>query len=269
MLKKNAYSQNGEDGILDYIFRTLKIVNGKACEFGAWDGEHFSNARLLLDSGWQVLFIESNPLRHIELKKKFKENNNVKIDNRHIDLLGNNIDNILHELDYSKINFLSIDIDGLDYQIFSSMKANPSVICVEVNAGHHPSYEFEIPLEVAKNNVGQSLNLFDKVAKQKGYSLICYTGNAIYIKNEDLKDTDLVGINCQEAYKQFIDHLPRSDKFWLYYTNFGIFPPYYNFQNDILRKINKFDIFVGAIQYLLVTLNNLLKKLIFKPLPRI
>ena len=42
--KKNIYSQNGEDGILEEILKKLNIKkNGWCCEFGAWDGKHGSN----------------------------------------------------------------------------------------------------------------------------------------------------------------------------------------------------------------------------------
>lgn len=41
--KNNIYSQNGEDGIIQYIFDKLNIKNGNFIEFGAWDGKHLSN----------------------------------------------------------------------------------------------------------------------------------------------------------------------------------------------------------------------------------
>ena len=42
--KKNVYSQNGEDGILEEILKKLDLrKNGWCCEFGAWDGKRGSN----------------------------------------------------------------------------------------------------------------------------------------------------------------------------------------------------------------------------------
>ena len=42
--RKNYFSQNGEDGILAKLLKDLKIKNNiTACEFGAWDGKHYSN----------------------------------------------------------------------------------------------------------------------------------------------------------------------------------------------------------------------------------
>ena len=42
--KKNIYSQNGEDGILQELLKKLNLEkNGWCCEFGAWDGIYLCN----------------------------------------------------------------------------------------------------------------------------------------------------------------------------------------------------------------------------------
>ena len=42
--KKNLYSENGEDGIIQEILRRINFEqNGWCCEFGAWDGKVGSN----------------------------------------------------------------------------------------------------------------------------------------------------------------------------------------------------------------------------------
>ena len=41
--RKNYYSQNGEDGVIDFLFKKLKINSGVLVEIGAWDGIHLSN----------------------------------------------------------------------------------------------------------------------------------------------------------------------------------------------------------------------------------
>ena len=43
LFRRNVYSQNGEDGVLDEIFRRLSKNSGWFCEFGAWDGRYGSN----------------------------------------------------------------------------------------------------------------------------------------------------------------------------------------------------------------------------------
>ena len=41
--KKNVFSQNGEDGIIEELIKRLEIKNLEVCEFGAWDGKLYSN----------------------------------------------------------------------------------------------------------------------------------------------------------------------------------------------------------------------------------
>ena len=41
---RNAFSQNGEDGIIEEIFTRLDIQDGYVCEFGAANGKWWSNA---------------------------------------------------------------------------------------------------------------------------------------------------------------------------------------------------------------------------------
>ena len=39
--KKNVYSQNGEDGIIEEILKRFNITSGWVCEFGAWKWKAF------------------------------------------------------------------------------------------------------------------------------------------------------------------------------------------------------------------------------------
>jgi len=55
--KKNIFSQNGEDGIIEKIFDLIGTRNKVCCEFGAWDGIHFCNIRnLIINKGWHGVF---------------------------------------------------------------------------------------------------------------------------------------------------------------------------------------------------------------------
>jgi len=68
--KKNIFSQYGEDGIIEEIFKRLESVSDKqCCEFGAWDGKFLSNTcNLITNHNYEAILIESD-------KKKFNELN--------------------------------------------------------------------------------------------------------------------------------------------------------------------------------------------------
>ena len=58
---RNEFSQNGEDGVLARLLDLTGPGHRTCCEFGAWDGIHFSNTRALVLKGWRGIFIEGDP----------------------------------------------------------------------------------------------------------------------------------------------------------------------------------------------------------------
>jgi hypothetical protein len=55
-----SFAQNNEDKIIIDLFFKKNIESGVFIEFGAWDGVHLSNCKLLADNGWSGFFIEGN-----------------------------------------------------------------------------------------------------------------------------------------------------------------------------------------------------------------
>jgi mRNA-degrading endonuclease HigB of HigAB toxin-antitoxin module len=136
--KKNIYSQDGEDGIIEEILSRFKLDElDKTCvEFGASDGITISNTyNLIKNKNYKALLIEPDRIKFNKLKKNIPNNNIIKI-NEFVEYEGpNKLDNILTRFNF-KINFdfLSIDIDGNDYHIFDSLvKFQPKIICIEYN----------------------------------------------------------------------------------------------------------------------------------------
>src|SRR5579864_7481607 len=76
--KKDRFSQNGEDGILEQIFRLIGTETRTCCEFGAWDGVHLSNTRKLLLEKWTGLLIEADPRRFKQLADNYSTNEGAK-----------------------------------------------------------------------------------------------------------------------------------------------------------------------------------------------
>ncbi len=233
--KKNQYSQNGEDGIIEEIFKRLLIKNGVCCEFGAWDGEHYSNTKVLIERGWKALMIECDPIRYRQLCSKYIKNEKVVPVNKLVMTKGRDtLDQIIAENGFGDIDLLSIDIDGLDYEIFESLNVTPKVICVEINAGHSPENKNRLNENISRNNVGQSLALFHELAVKKGYDLVCYNGNGFFVRSDINKSGKFKTLDPVEAYKEFLHELSDKEKGWLYLVNKGMVTPFYLYQNKYL-----------------------------------
>tara|TARA_Y100000768_G_C23926399_1_gene657770 strand:+ start:189 stop:971 length:783 start_codon:yes stop_codon:yes gene_type:complete len=243
--KKNIHSQNGEDGIIEYIFNTLNIKNGNFIEFGAWDGIHLSNTYNLFNKGWGGIYIEADTSKYQSLKNNFANyTDRITCLNKMVGYEEkDNLDNIIDESNYriKEFDFISIDVDGLDFYIFKAMKKYlPKVICIEVNAGHSPLYDTVIDIDIAKNNIGQSMTIISKEAEKKGYFPLCYTGNFFLIQNEfknlfinDIKD-------LTNIYIDFLKYLECTNPGGLkhLYNTFIIEKNYNNmiFENKILSN---------------------------------
>jgi len=234
--KSDVYSQNGEDGIIARIFSVLGTSFGLCCEFGAWDGEHLSNTRrLIVDQSWRGIFIEADPERYRVLCRKYQANDRVTSICRCVDYETNTLGAILRDhREDGELDFLSVDIDGLDYEIFQGLDMRPKVICIEVNAGHSPTSTRVISRQVAARNVGQPLPYFCKIASDKGYRLVAYTGNAFFIRNDVDSDRVLPTLSAEEAYCEFLAHLSTRVKKWYVLANAGKVPPFYQFGNPLL-----------------------------------
>ena len=237
--KQNLYSQNGEDGIIEYIFKKMNIIEGNFIEFGAWDGKHLSNTYKLFLENWSGIYIESDVEKYKVLKKNFEKENRITCINSLVGFDENdNLDILIKKSRHLNKNFdfFSIDVDGLDYFIFKKLNIYlPKVICIEVNAGHSPLYDKEIPINIASNNIGQSIKLMCDIAFQKNYFPLCYTGNLFFIKNEyrDIFKDDLKTI--KHIYLDFLKYLPEEDLLYL--------------KNTFIKK-QKFNGFIFKNKYL-------------------
>lgn len=238
--KRNVYSQNGEDGVIEYIFDVLGIRSGICCEFGAWDGIHLSNTRKLISEGWKAVFIEKDNCKFEKLVQNFADNSKVYCLNACVAAGNHSLENLLKrngEAECDEINrldFLSIDIDGLDYEVFEELDLQVGLICIEVNAGHNPSDLNRVNRKIAKRNIGQPLAVFSSIGNEKGYRLICYTGNAFYLNKNLGHESELPTVSDEQGYRNFLYHLSQREKEWLAKVNLGLVYPYYRFRNRFL-----------------------------------
>lgn len=184
--RKGKYSSIGNDGIIEYILKKANIKNGIFVEVGAWDGIKNSNCRKLFDEGWKGIFIESDSEKYKDLKKNYEEHEkiiciNEKIDNREEKLF----DNIVNKhLKGKNIDFCSIDIDGLDLEVFETFERYlPIIVCIEGGMMLHPFYK-RVKRKVAKRNIQQSLNIINRVFEDKGYKILCSYQDSFFIKKE-------------------------------------------------------------------------------------
>src|ERR1700758_236619 len=84
---RNAYSQFGEDGIIEEILHLLP--RDKWCvEFGAWDGRHASNTyNLIKNQGYRAVLIEADEKKYELLRKNLEPHDAILL-NRYVSFDG-------------------------------------------------------------------------------------------------------------------------------------------------------------------------------------
>lgn len=182
--ERSVYSQGGEDGVLQRLFELIGVHNRRFVEFGAWDGEHFSNtARLRLQQGWSGLLMEgSDRARPPLVQREFVSAENV---------------NALFERHRvpARFDLLSIDIDGNDYWVWQAIQASvPRVVVIEYN----PLFGLEMArtIRYRAEHVwdetpyhGASLAALRKLGHAKGYALVytdSWVPNAFFVHRDEL-----------------------------------------------------------------------------------
>ena len=186
ILAPNLLSNFINEKIIDYIFDKINIDKGSFVEFGAWDGKINSNARNLFHKGWKGLFIESDSDRFNQLSVNYKSKKNIYLSSSHIDFEKNKLDNEIENSLNNPIDFMSIDVDGLDLEIFKTIqKFFPTVLCIEGGQVLEP-YQNIVNNKIAKQNVQQSLYQMNKIIEKRGYKLVCAYQDAFFILEDKM-----------------------------------------------------------------------------------
>lgn len=217
--EKSIFSQNGEDGIIEYIFDQIGTTSKTFIEIGIGDGTE-NNTTYLLSNQWRGVLIDRSS-EYIELAKYFYGKmlgpNSKNIMLIHQSAQIDSIDNYIAENSSSEVDLLSIDIDGNDYWIWQAINSvKPRVVVIEYNAqmgdtrsistvydpdfycgNKHPSNLYH----------GASLCALTKLAENKGYRLVgCDSSgtNAFFVLN-----------------KENSNRLPTVSPQYAYFPNFG------------------------------------------------
>jgi len=183
--RKNIHSQNGEDGVIEKIFEVLAIEGGYICEFGASDGISLSNTYNLFKNNpnFSPILIEADKARYAEMVSNFSHIKNKYLFNESVSVKDeSSLDSLLSTIPGLKNNFklLSIDVDGLDYEIWENFRNfRPLVVIIEVNSSYPPAQKV-YPCVPS----GASAGIMNELGEKKGYKLVCHTGNLFFVVEE-------------------------------------------------------------------------------------
>ena len=140
------FSQNGEDGIIDYLLNSIGVNNPKFIEIGVGDYSECNTRFIFERTSSKGLIVDCIK----DLKNKVSEN--VKLWKGDLKIIESfvNSENILEIIEKNKftndVDLLSLDVDGVDYWILKKLPKNFSKIAViEYNSIFGGDVELTMP----------------------------------------------------------------------------------------------------------------------------
>ena len=191
------FSQNGEDGIIDYLIEKLKIENLKFVELGVGTYKESNTRFLFMDRACKGLIVDKEE----NLENQVKENvefwkGDLEIVNT--TLKKENINEILNKNNFlDNLDLFSIDLDGIDYWIINELPDKFSKIAIiEYNSVFGDSVEITVPYSENFNRhdyhysclcYGASLKAVINLMQNKGFEFLGVNeikNNAFFVNND-------------------------------------------------------------------------------------
>lgn len=209
------YSQDGEDGILAFLFGKIGVRDRRFVEFGIGDVERCNSTQLALGFGWSGLLVDGEP-RFVERARRFyaarpEAAPRVRIAEAWI--TPENVDAVFRAHGVSgDVDLVSIDIDGNDYWVWRALEAaRPRVIAIEYNASlgpeevlvtrYDPHFD-RFALHPRGWYHSASLAALEQLGRSRGYRLVgCDSAgfNAFFVR-DDAAEGVLAALSAKEAY---------------------------------------------------------------------
>jgi hypothetical protein len=195
------FSQWGEDGIIQYLTRSIDIENHTFIEFGIEDFCE-SNCRFLMMKDFWHGFVIDGSKKNIDTLRSSYFFFQYELNSCCSFIDRNNINGLIEASGFSKFpGIISIDLDGVDFHIFEAMKDwRPSIYIFEYNSNFGKEAPVTVPYDPAfvrrakhwsNQYWGASLPAFDHLAKSRGYSIVGVNSagsNAFYVRDDLLND---------------------------------------------------------------------------------
>ena len=221
-----VFSQNGEDGIIDFLLNRLNIQNPKFLEIGVGDYKESNTRYIFMKNPNKGMIIDNVE----NLKQKVSKH--VKLWKGDLTIIEKtvtsaNIYDILKMNNFeNNLDLFSLDIDGIDYWVMKQLPDNLSkIIITEYNAIFGANFEVTVPninnfdrTKYHYSNLcyGMSLRAIINLMKSKNYIFVGANkacNNAFFVnKNEVEKlNIDLPDLNSLDIYTQSNILESRSD----------------------------------------------------------
>jgi hypothetical protein len=209
-----VFSQWGEDGIIQYLLRHIKIDRKIFVEFGVEDYRESNTRFLLVNNNWTGLVLDGNStnIRNLKTSRIYWAYN---IKAGHAFVTAENINELLTENGVTgEIGLLSIDIDGNDFWVWRAITVvNPIIVVIEYNYRFGKEAAVTIPYDANFDRrrsaepllyFGASLSALYWLAERKGYAFVGCNSNGVnaFFVRKDKKPSAIRELTPEEGYAE-------------------------------------------------------------------
>jgi len=218
------YSQNGEYGIIKYIFKKIGSVNNYYVDMGGGDGInlHASNtADLRINDNWKGLLLDQTTARKCPICGTYPDINL----HGGVTINKDNVNDILKKHDVPFVfDFLDLDIDGDDYWVWEALEYKPRIVLLETQ----PGITNKVPLTIKEgesmchhqnhntgvdhyNYFGANLHALYDLAIKKGYEFVTTCRwNAFFIDRKEFHKLNIASIPKEVVITKYFEY----NKYW-------------------------------------------------------
>ncbi len=216
----SAFSQWGEDGIIQYLIHRVLIENRTFVEFGVENYTESNTRFLLLNDNWHGLVLDASQshidfIRRDPIYWKFDLTASCQFVTRE------NINEVLLGCGLGgDIGLLSIDIDGNDYWVWDEIDCiEPRIVICEYNSLFGPKHAITVPYRAdfvrtrahySNLYYGASLAALCRLATKKGYGFVGTNSagsNAFFVRNDLLQN-----VTTTSAVEGFVQSKVRESR---------------------------------------------------------
>jgi hypothetical protein len=181
-----AFSQNGEDGILLFVFGLIGMGQRRCVEICAGAGIECNTANLIVNHGWNGLLFDGNEELVQRGRAFYSQLGDTfcfppKFERAWV--TRENVNDLLDKNGFAgAVDLLSLDLDGMDYWVWEALEAiRPRVVIAEIQciwgADRAVTVPYSSEFKTQLNGhfgvySGASLPAFVNLAHKKGYRLV-------------------------------------------------------------------------------------------------
>ncbi len=238
----SGFSQNGEDGIIDFLISQLNETNKYFIEIGASNGLENNSSWLAMGKRFSGLMVEANP-EAVNLCRKLYEGMNWGLRVEALKVTLDNVEQIKNWALYSNPDVLSLDIDSNDFYIMEKLfelNIKPKIAVVEYNSAFGPDDCCTIEynenfyfLDAHPDGFfyGVSIEGWKTFFEKQGYHFISVDSNGVNAFFVDPKyfEQGLLSLIKSIGFVENYSQLSRDSHGW-------------KSQNDKIRNFKKFQI---------------------------